>query len=44
MLVSDLPTAQADAVSLGALPGIGKRELSDPKALDRIAASLTSST
>lgn len=40
MLVSDLAAAQADAVSLGALSGIGKSELSNPSALERIATAL----
>lgn len=40
MLVSDLPRAQADAEALGALPGIGKSSLSQPKALERVAAAL----
>jgi two-component system, chemotaxis family, chemotaxis protein CheY len=44
MLVSDRPSAQTEAVSLGALPGVGKRELSNPKALDRIAEALAAST
>ena len=40
MLVSDLADAQADASSLGALPGFGKSSLSDPATLERIAAAL----
>jgi hypothetical protein len=30
-------------VSLGALPGVGKRELSDPMALESIAGELAAS-
>lgn len=40
MLVSNYPQAQAVAVALGALPGFGKSELSDPRALERIQAAL----
>jgi len=40
MLVSNFPEAQAEAVALGALPGFGKSELSDPRALGRIQEAL----
>jgi CheY-like chemotaxis protein len=40
MLVSDLPSAQAEAVARGALPGFGKAELYRPETAARISAAL----
>ena len=40
MLVSDLSQAQADAVSLGALPGFGKSAVRHPKTLAQLEAAL----
>ena len=40
MLVSDLSQAQADAVSLGALPGFGKSSVRQPKTLAQVEAAL----
>ena len=36
MLVSNYPDAQAEAGTLGAAPGFGKQELSDPATLDKL--------
>ncbi|HEY1379641.1 MAG TPA: response regulator [Gemmataceae bacterium] len=40
MLVSDYPSAQAQAVALGAVPGFGKAALSSPETARRLAAAL----
>ncbi|MBE7438315.1 MAG: response regulator [Spirochaetales bacterium] len=40
MLISNYPSAQAEAVQLGALPGFGKNELSSPGVLTRIREAL----
>jgi DNA-binding response OmpR family regulator len=44
MLVSNLPDAQEEAIAAGALPGFGKAELNSSKAVDAVAAALTSSS
>lgn len=36
MLVSNYPDAQARAVELGAMPGLGKSQVNDPATLDRL--------
>lgn len=41
MLVSDHSKAQAEAVSLGALPGFGKSAINHPKTLDQLEAVLS---
>ncbi|MFO0959569.1 MAG: response regulator [Isosphaeraceae bacterium] len=41
MLVSNYEDAQAQAVALGALPGIGKARLNTPEARDRLASALS---
>jgi two-component system chemotaxis response regulator CheY len=40
MLVSDLASAQAEAVAMGALPGFGKAALRNPETLERLAVAL----
>ena len=40
MLVSNYPEAQADAVSAGALPGFGKREIGQPRVLELLRSAL----
>jgi two-component system chemotaxis response regulator CheY len=40
MLVSDFPDAQAQATSLGALPGFGKSALESPQTQDLLRAAL----
>ncbi len=37
MLVSDREDAQAEAIALGAVPGFGKADLSNPATIDLIA-------
>jgi DNA-binding response OmpR family regulator len=40
MLVSNFPEAQAEALSLGAMPGFGKSEMSSAKTRERLQAVL----
>ncbi len=44
ILVSNYPDAQAEAESLGALPGFGKAALTSPETRDRIARALGAAT
>jgi hypothetical protein len=39
VLISDLPDAQQAAEQVGALPGFGKKQLSDPEAIERLQAA-----
>lgn len=44
MLISNYGDAQAEAVSLGAVPGFGKNDIGNPAALERIQSALFAET